>query len=210
MKNLLFYDTETTGLPAWSDPSDAPHQPHLVQLAAKVVNPETREVVGAMNAIIRPDGWTISPEVSAIHGITQERAIEEGVAEQDAIEQFLGLWAPPGSYILRRVGHNESFDARIIRIALKRYYADNDTVNALWKGGDSLCTAKMSASMVNIAPTAAMQKAGRFYPKTPKLTEAYEHLIGKPMEGAHSADGDVDGCIAVYFAIQERTQHATA
>ncbi|MEA3044540.1 MAG: polymerase subunit epsilon [Sphingomonadales bacterium] len=30
---ILGYDTETTGLPAWHDPSDAPHQPHVIQLA---------------------------------------------------------------------------------------------------------------------------------------------------------------------------------
>ena len=30
---LLMFDTETTGLPLWKDPSDHPDQPHLVQLA---------------------------------------------------------------------------------------------------------------------------------------------------------------------------------
>lgn len=61
---IIFYDTETTGLPLWREPSEHPDQPHIVEIAS-------------MNALIRPDGWTISPEAAAIHGISQERALAE-------------------------------------------------------------------------------------------------------------------------------------
>ena len=78
---ILFYDTETTGLPDRKAPSDSPGQPHLVQIAAVLVDPETLEVLGRMNRIVAPDDWTISKEVSAIHGITHERALDQVFSE---------------------------------------------------------------------------------------------------------------------------------
>ena len=38
MNLALFYDTETTGLPDFKAPSEAQHQPHIVQLAALLVD----------------------------------------------------------------------------------------------------------------------------------------------------------------------------
>ena len=35
--------------------------------------------VGSLNVIIRPDGWSISEEVNAIHGISTEKAISFGI-----------------------------------------------------------------------------------------------------------------------------------
>ena len=40
MKKILFYDTETTGLPLWSQPSEHPDQPRVVQLAALLCDEE--------------------------------------------------------------------------------------------------------------------------------------------------------------------------
>lgn len=36
MNLALVYDTETTGLPDWHQPSDAPQQPHLVAAGEKL------------------------------------------------------------------------------------------------------------------------------------------------------------------------------
>ena len=38
MKLAIFYDTETTGIPLFSEPSEHPGQPHIVQLAACLVD----------------------------------------------------------------------------------------------------------------------------------------------------------------------------
>jgi DNA polymerase III subunit epsilon len=191
---LLAYDTETTGLPAYKDPSDAPHQPHLVQLAAQIVDLDTRISTESMNVIIKPDGWIIPDDVAKIHGITTERAMDEGTPEKTALEQFLEMWkvyddGEIAGY-LRRLAFNESFDARLIRIAMKRY-GFNDMENASWKDGDALCAMRMAKAH------------GVTGSKFPKLIEAYEHFLGKPMEGAHSASGDVEGLLAVYFAMED-------
>lgn len=186
MNLALFYDTETTGMPLFKEPSEHPDQPHIVQLAACLVDLDTRNTIASMDVIVKPDGWTISDEVSAIHGITTEHALDVGISEPVALEMFLQLWSER-----MRIGHNQSFDARIIRIAQMRHSFSLELQEA-WKAGPSECTCYMAR------PHTKLEKN-----KLPKLGEAYQHFTGKPLENAHSAMADVQGCMAVYFAIQD-------
>lgn len=41
MKPILFYDTETNGLPLWREPSNHPGQPHITQLAAELCDADS-------------------------------------------------------------------------------------------------------------------------------------------------------------------------
>lgn len=191
----LVYDTETSGLPIFSEPSEDPRQPHIVQLAAILVDLDTRQTIGSMNVIIKPNGWTIPDEVSKIHGITTERALAEGIDEDIALSTFMGMWEQR-----LRVAHNESFDARIIRIAQSRFGYD-ETQLALWKGGKALCTQRMATPLMKMPPTAKMRAAGFFKHKSANLQEAHQHFCGKPFDGAHDAMNDVTACMSVYFAI---------
>lgn len=202
MKLFLAYDSETTGIPAWKLPSEHPDQPHMVELAASLVNIETREVVRSIDVIIKPDGWVIPQECTNIHGITTERALEDGIPEKDAINMLVAMMAEAeehGPVLL--VGHNESFDRRIVRIGIKRYLdlpvaeGQPDPGNQpsdKWKDAQAFCTCWKSRPHTKLPGN-----------KLPKLTEAYQHFMGKPMAGAHSARGDVDGCIEVFFAIRD-------
>lgn len=193
----LFYDTETTGLPDFKAPSEAAHQPHIVQLAACLVDLNTRKLINSMDVIICPDGWVIPDDVAKIHGITTERALDEGVPEASAIGVFMDMWAQSHT----RIAHNEQFDARILRIALMRF--EDDAVADHWKAGNAECTAKLATPICQIPPTAKMVKAGFNKFKTANLREAYLHFTGKELENAHSAMADVRGCMEVYFAIKE-------
>ena len=191
----LFYDTETTGLPLFKEPSEHPGQPHIVQLAACLVDLTTRKLIDSMDVIIRPDGWTIPEDVADIHGITTERALDEGVPEATAVGQFMNMW---GGYL--RIAHNEQFDARIIRIALMRFEVEGAA--DLWKTGKAECTAKLATPICQIPPTDKMVRAGFNKFKTPNLGEAYRHFMGRDFENAHSAMADVRACMDVYFAIK--------
>ncbi len=192
----LFYDTETTGLPLFKEPSEHPGQPHLVQLAALLVDLEMRSEIASMDVIVRPDGWIIPDEVSAIHGITTEHAHQVGVSEENALGLFMEL-AGRGL----RVAHNETFDARIMRIALMRYCGEKAADE--WKERPAACTANLSLKRCALPPTDRMKACGRFGHKTPKLSEAYRHFFGRDFENAHSAIADVKACRDVYFAIQD-------
>ncbi|MGO1069285.1 3'-5' exonuclease [Lysobacter sp. CA199] len=202
MDNMLCYDTETTGLPLFKERSADPRQPHLAQLAFKIINPVTREALDAVNVLIKPDGWIIPDDTAAIHGITTERALDEGIPERQALGLLLDAWANCSL----RVGYNEGFDARIIRIGLFRYNVES--VADLWQAGASECAARLCSPIVNLPPTERMLRYGRTNAKTPKLSEAYKHFTGEELENAHDAMADVDGCLTVYWACKDRQQAA--
>jgi len=138
-----------------------------------------------------------------VHGITTEYAEAVGIEEVQAIDMFMALWAGPGRL---RIAHNEQFDARILRIALKRFYDKPDhllPISDTWKEGIADCTAKLATPICQIPPTAKMLKAGFNKFKTANLSEAYRHFTGRELENAHSAIADVMACRDVYFAIQD-------
>lgn len=205
MIKALFYDTETSGLPLFNDPSEDPRQPHIVQLGARMVDMDTRQVISTIDLIVRPDGWEIPDDVAAVHGITTAMATECGVSESMAVGIFMELWDRCDF----RVAHNETFDARILRIALKRFGTDADAEADHWKAARAECTARMSTPICNLPPTAKMVAARRNHAKTPNLAEAYEFFTGKKLEGGHRALIDVDACMTIYFAMMDRDKVAS-
>lgn len=194
---ILVWDTETTGLPDFKAPSDAAHQPHIVQLAAILVDPETLIERAAIDLIVKPDGWVIPDDVAAIHGITTETAASCGVPEQAVVALFIALKAQAAI----EVAHNISFDRRIMRIAMLRMGLARDEVEAM-EGGESYCTMRSSTSIINLPPTGKMVAAGFSKPKPPKLSECVRHFFGEDLEGAHNALNDVRACARVYFHLQ--------
>lgn len=191
---LMFYDTETTGIPLFREPSDDPRQPHIVEFAASLVDRQTRETVDTLHFLVRPDGWEIPEEAAKIHGITTERALAEGIPAKEAIDKLFNFWALSSE----RIAHNESFDARMVRIALKRHSTE-DCVEA-WEAGRAACTANMTKPLCKLPPTGKMRATGNLSFKNPKLSEAHEILIGSTLYDAHSALADMEGCRRVYFA----------
>lgn len=180
----LFFDTETTGLPVWNRPSGTDMQPHIVQLAAILVDLDTRKVLQSIDVIVKPDGWTIPEETVEVHGITNELANEVGIPESAVLGMFINLW----NQCNLRIAHNTTFDNRIIRIALKRYMP-NLISDEVWKDKDSYyCT------LINFRKI----KGGK---KGHTLIEAFEYFTGLELENAHNAMADAIACKEVYFGI---------
>lgn len=186
----LFYDTETTGLPLYSQPSGDPCQPHLVQVACCLCDTSTKGVIAALDVLIKPEWWLIPPSITQIHGVTNEKAAMFGVPERLAVEMFLALHACAQV----RIGHNEPFDARLIRIALKRYVMGNPDA---FKVAPSECTQKLATPII----TAHGRDAG-VKGKTARLSEAFQFFVGRELVGGHRAMVDVQACMQVYFAIK--------
>lgn len=200
---ILVYDSETTGLPDFKAPSESPHQPHIVDICGLLYDADSRELVDSFEAIVKPDGWKIPDEVAAIHGITTERALADGIPEADAVAGFMALHKRCDL----RVGHNQQFDARILRIALKRFGAatqeERDAIADTFKAHPAFCTQTAASPIMRLPPTEKMRRAGYGWKfKSPNLGEALKHFTGADLANAHRAKVDAIACAQVYFAMR--------
>jgi len=193
---VMVFDTETTGLPLFSEPSEHPGQPHLVQYAATLFGPDRQEI-NSINLIIKPDGWEISPEVAAIHGISHERALAEGVPEANAVAAFLAMTACADVVC----AYGIPFDTRILRIAMLRAGKTKDECDLFAATLNKHCVQKQATPIVKCPPTDKMMAAGRKTFKTPTLTEAIMAILGEELPGAHDAAVDVAATAKIYFAM---------
>lgn len=180
----LFFDTETTGKCDFKASFESERQPHLVQLGA-LLTEDSGEERAVLNCIIQPFGWTVPAEAASVHGITTEIADRSGVPLASALSLFSMLCAKADTL----VAHNIDFDLLISKCAYHRLGRPSRI-----EGMKLRCTMKESTDICKIR--------GPHGFKWPKLTEAFQHLTGKPMEGAHDALADVRGCAAVFFAME--------
>ena len=104
---FLIFDTETTGLPKnYNAPiSDSDNWPRLVQLAWQL-HDEKGNLITHRNIIVKPEGFEIPFNSVKIHGITTERALEEGIPLKEALDEFQKDLNRT-KYV---VGHNIEFD----------------------------------------------------------------------------------------------------
>ena len=191
IEDVLFFDTETTGIPDRSAKWDADFMdyPHVVQMAwlhgCKV---ETH--------IIRPDGWEIPQETVDVHGITTEYALEHGESFASVVDMFIQDCHDAGLIC----GHNIHFDTSIIKANILRelgreYYDANDVESALYKG-KRIDTMRPTMKWVD-----ARMANGRL--KFPNLSELYSRCFPGETFPAHDALEDVKAvarCLPVIVA----------
>lgn len=196
---LLVWDTKTTGLPLWKEPSEHPDQPHLVELAAVLVDTDTREELQSDSRIVAPDGWTIPDDVAALHGITTERAALEGHALPTVIGWFNGLTRDADEVTTYGI----SFDMRIWRIAMLHSGLTKESADAYAENLKTSCVMRRCTPICKLPPTDKMMAAGRKTFKAPNLGEACEVMLGRKLEGAHSAMVDVRATVDLWFRLRE-------
>jgi len=194
--SVVAFDFETTGLPDFKARSVDPRQPHIVQMALLTYGDDGTELSQRVD-IVKPDGWAIPPEMTAIHGISHEQAMEEGIPEGEAIGRYLL------TMLLNdlRVAHNEQFDRRIARIALTRGGYPREMIELL-EARPAFCTCEASRSHVKAPPTPRMLAAGFTGYKTPNLSETYLHFFREEIAGAHDALVDARAAGRVYFHLR--------
>ena len=183
---LVFFDTETTGLPRdYNAPSSKlDNWPRLVQLAW-IVSDYDGNIISSENHIISPDGFEIPPSSAAIHGITTSIAKSKGKKLIDVIDKFLGVLQNATAI----AGHNITFDQHIVETEIFRCGRPN-----ILKSTPAYCTMKMSANYCNILNSNKEVK-------WPTLQELFFKLYGKKFEGAHNAMADINATYRCFFSL---------
>ena len=191
--STLFFDTETTGVPRnYRAPvSDSVNWPRLVQLAWMMVDKDGK-VLKQTSVIIKPDGFSIPQDASAVHGITTERAQREGLPLSEVLEEF----ATDLSLAEQVVGHNIDFDQHIVGAELYRLGMD---YNALMDK-PCICTMKSSTDFCAI-PNPNSYFGGY---KWPSLQELYRKLFNRDFSDAHDALADITATKECFFALRNR------
>lgn len=193
---ILAFDTETTGF--WQDqlPLHHPRQPHMVQLAVVMFDLNVYPYTSEYEAIIRPDGWIIPPEASAVHGITQERAVTEGIPLVEIIDRYLG-WRK-NAHVL--VAHNAEFDIKILASSIARAGRTLDSRADL----KLACTKELATPVIKMSATPRMVASGRGGQfKPPTLAEAYRHFFQEELVDAHSALVDAKAVARIYHRLMK-------
>lgn len=179
-KKYLIIDTETSGLFDFSQPADGDGQPRMASLAMIFLD-EKMEPEMELSMLIKPVGWTMNAEASAINGLTDEILNKDGVLIADALNQYVG--AVDDGHIV--VAFNSQFDTKVLRGELRRAGMDDR-----FEKTPTICTMRASTELVK-----APKKTGRGF-KFPKLEEACKYF-GITNEGAHSALHDARACVQI-------------
>ena len=186
-RHALIFDTETTGIPDFHQPSDSAGQPYLVELGMVLVTLPDLKVVDTFQTLIQPAGWELTDELTAIHGITTAMCAENGMPVKAALTQYW-RWA---NFAHVHIAYNAQFDRRIMRIALLRNGATREHIESMEANRRLLDPCSVCTPIAALPPTDKMRRSGRWKYKTPKLKESFFALFGREMSDAHTALGDV-------------------
>jgi DNA polymerase III epsilon subunit-like protein len=191
MTLALVFDTETTGLPARRASGyypitlfEAYDNARVVQAAWIVLEEGTRRVLSRKSYVIKPVGFSVPPDSTAIHGITHERAEAEGVDLGLVISAFCDDLVR----CEKLVGHNVFFDANVFSSECWRHGATE--VSQLIRSKRIVDTMMASHRILSLG-------------KRPKLIELVHMLFhDPPARQLHDALDDVLLCACCYHRLR--------
>lgn len=182
----LFFDTETTGIPAnyRAPATDSRNWPRLVQVGWILVDEDGRQIESA-EYIIKPQGFSIPADAVRIHGITIAMAMAQG----SDLESILRSLKEKVEFASVLVAHNMQFDEKILGAEFLRCGFPN-----VIETKQRICTMLSSTDYCRIP--------GPYGYKWPSLAELHRTLFKKNISGAHSALADTRACAACFFELQ--------
>lgn len=195
---FMVIDTEGSGLFDFKRPADADGQPRLASLAIVVLDENLVETA-RHGYYVKPDGWDMHPDATAINGLTTEFLHEHGIPIKDVLHGYTALVLDGHAVI----AHNAQFDCKAIRAELRRAEMDD-----LFELTPNICT--MRGAMKLSPKVVKLNNKGGF----PGLADLCAHF-GIERAGVHTALGDaldtaecVRRMVAGGFELKPEVHHA--
>ena len=194
---VLVFDTETTGLPEKNASIlEVDKWPHIVQLSYLIYDTTNNQIESFYDFIINVNDTIISDESIQLHKITKEKSNNEGLCIVDVLNKFNS----DIKNIDLLVGHNISFDKRIIMVeCIRNNISQYFTRNKIKK--PEYCTMKES---INICKIERISSAGNKYFKFPTLTELYVYLFKHSPKVVHNSLADILICLRCYILLSDK------
>jgi len=183
----LFFDTETTGLPRnWKAPvTDLNNWPRMIQIAWILSDKEGNRIE-SKDYIIKPENFTIPYSASKVHGISTEKAMNEGIELEVVLNAFNEAIEKTGFI----VAHNISFDEKIVGAEFLR-----KGIQSNFQQKKKLCTMQASTDYCRIP--------GPYGYKWPKLSELHIKLFGVDFDEAHDAAVDINATEKCFWEMRK-------
>lgn len=193
----LVIDVETIGLPARRWGRCAPYTDlwayrgaRTVQISWALVTPQL-QVQHTVDKLVRPRGFVIPAESTAIHGIDHARAVKDGVAIEDVLHELQRDLATAEADCL--VAHNADFDRSVL--LSEAFRAGHPVLQDLLRK-PVVCTMLSTVDYCKL-PFATPRRGGGTSYKYPRQEELYKIVLGRPMQHAHDALQDVLNLVGI-------------
>jgi len=184
------FDTETTGLPIYNNRKGY-HDPRnyenyntsrIVSISWIILD-STLDIIDKQTHLIKPDGFIIPEQSIKIHGITNERANQDGCNMKTVLDIIVSKL----HLINVLVAHNVYFDVNILRAECFRY--DYGDIAEIVRKGKKYCTMERGKALLALS-------------KNPKLSELYKVLYDEEMQNAHDAEYDTYYCCQCFVMLK--------
>ena len=201
MKDILFVDTETTGLVQmdvqpngakwYPNYMESEKYPRIVQFSFLRYNQEG-QMLSMQDFIIKPDNYTIPEESTKIHKITTEQALKNGTPMKNVLDIFKAELDQTDLIVM----HNSQFDKNVILSEAFRYER-RDIIDAMFKH-NFFCTMKQTKNYVGIK--------SQYYDgyKNPSLTELHNRLFNERLPIMHNSLNDAKVTAKCFFRLLTR------
>lgn len=177
-------DTEGSGLFDFKKPADAEGQPRLAALTINVLDANDVRI-SQHHFLVKPDGWEMHPDATAVNGLTTEYLTANGVPVAEVLHayfQFIDM----GCFV---IAFNAQHDCKTMRAEARRSGLDDR-----FEKTRNVCV---------------MRKANGFIPKAtgkkgwPSLAEARDFL-GITHDKAHTSGADADSAETIYRFLKQQ------
>lgn len=205
---VLIIDTETSGLPKdrRASPEDFEKWPRIVQVGAILYKCPYENKPGRIlkrySSLVSPNGWSIDPGASKVHGITEEMAKKNGISISEILDDLTELSTEANAICC----HNVAFDVPIILAEYHRNKKISRSIDCPIGSLPTICTMEIGKKLCRILTEGTRKNGNKYlYYKAPKLSEMYLHLTGTEFTGKlHDALEDCEATVVILDIIAKK------